>query len=95
MDDVHATRIGARTLEHRALGRAIREARARRGLSQESAAFRAGIHRNQWGALERGEANPTFTSLLRVGTALRLALSEVMGLYERQIADTLVMRAAR
>ncbi len=95
MDDVNATRIGARTLEHRALGRAIREARVRRGLSQESAGFRADIHRNQWGALERGEANPTFKSLLQVSTGLQLPLSEIMGLYERQVADTMVMWTGR
>ena len=44
---------------HDALGRAVRETRARRGLSQESLGYVAGLHRNYVGAIERGEINPT------------------------------------
>jgi transcriptional regulator with XRE-family HTH domain len=87
MDSTQATRIRVRSPEHIALGRAMREARARRGYSQEDAAFRADLHRNQWGALERGEGNPTFASLLRIVTGLGLPLSEVAALYERHIAE--------
>lgn len=39
---------------HVALGGAVRESRARRGLSQEELGFRAGLHRNYVGAIERG-----------------------------------------
>ncbi len=52
-----------RSPEHHALGAAIRELRARRGLSQEQLGFDAGLHRNYVGALERGEINPTFRIL--------------------------------
>jgi ribosome-binding protein aMBF1 (putative translation factor) len=46
--------------EHTALGRAVRELRARRGVSQEELGFRGNLHRNYVGAIERGEINPTF-----------------------------------
>lgn len=94
MDNSHATRIRERSLEHRALGRAMLEARARRGFSQEDAAFSTGIHRNQWGALERGDGNPTFATLMRIAAGVDLPLSEVVALYERQVAEARGRKAA-
>lgn len=73
--------------QQRALGRAVRELRARRGLSQEALADRAGLHRNYVGAMERGLVNPTFGTLLRLESGLALPLSEVLEVYERQLAD--------
>lgn len=49
-----------------ALGAAVRELRARRGLSQEEAGFRGSLHRNYVGAIERGEINPTFRVILKL-----------------------------
>lgn len=72
--------------EHGALGAAVREARARRGLSQEALGFAAGVHRNYVGAIERGELNPTFRTLLRLMVGLRLRLSDLIVIYERQLA---------
>jgi len=86
MDGQQATRSD-HAQERRWLGRAIREGRARRGLSQEELGFRAGLHRNYVGALERGETNPTFNTLLRVVIGLDLALSIVVGMYERNAAE--------
>lgn len=56
--------------EHIALGRAVRELRARRGLSQEQLGFRCDLHRNYVGAIERGEINPTFRILLKLERGL-------------------------
>lgn len=72
---------------HDALGRAVHEARARRGLSQEELGFRAKLHRNYVGAVERGEINPTFKTLLALMRGLDLPLSELMRLYERNIGE--------
>lgn len=72
---------------HDALGRAVLEARARRGLSQEELGFQAKLHRNYIGALERGEINPTFRTLLALMRGLDLPLSDLIGLYERHIAE--------
>lgn len=73
--------------EYGALGRAVRETRARRGFSQEELARRGGMHRNYVGALERGEINPTFRVLLKVTDGLTMALSELVAVYERQMRD--------
>lgn len=69
--------------ELRALGAAVRELRARRGLSQEVLGYRAGIHRNYVGGIERGELNVTFRVLLKVARGLPVRLSELIGVYER------------
>lgn len=81
--------------EHVRLGRAIRELRARRGLSQEELGFRAGLHRNYVGAIERGEINPTFKVLLKVAEGLQIPLSELIQLWERRADDPLLGRIRR
>jgi transcriptional regulator with XRE-family HTH domain len=79
--------IRASAREQQALGRAVRETRARRGLSQEALGFRAGLHRNYVGAVERGEINPTLRTLLSFAAGLDVPMTELVGLYERQLAD--------
>ena len=71
-----------RTPEHDALGHAVLELRARRRLSQEELGFRAGLHRNYVGAIERGEINPTFRVLLKLQRGLNIPLSEIIVLAE-------------
>jgi transcriptional regulator with XRE-family HTH domain len=66
------------------LGRAVRELRARRGLSPERLGEEAGMHRNYVGAIERGEINPTFRVLLKVTAGLNMPLSLLVRLYERR-----------
>jgi transcriptional regulator with XRE-family HTH domain len=75
------------SIDHLVLGRAIRELRARRDLSQEMLGAEARLHRNYIGAIERGEINPTFRILLKLSTGLRLPLSEILALYEQRLAD--------
>jgi transcriptional regulator with XRE-family HTH domain len=82
---VEGIRAGAR--EQRALGRAVREIRARRGWSQEFLGFAAGLHRNYVGSVERGAINPTLKTLLALVAGLQVPLSELIGVYERQLAD--------
>lgn len=95
MDSQDATGQRAGTQEHRALGRAVREARARRALSQEELGFRAGLHRNYIGAIERGTINPTLRTLLSLVKGLDLRLSELIDLYERNMhGDVSASRAA-
>jgi len=71
-DGRHAT--WARGPELRALGAAVRELRARRGFSQEALGFRADLHRNYVGGIERGELNVTFRILLNLSHGLDIRL---------------------
>ncbi len=82
-------RCGTREVsrEQRALGRAVREIRGRWDLSQEELGFRARLHRNYVGAVERGEINATFATLLKLTVGLRVRLSDLIVIYERQLAD--------
>jgi transcriptional regulator with XRE-family HTH domain len=73
--------------EHRALGRAVREARGRLAVSQEALGDASELHRNYIGSIERGEINPTFRTLLHLTGGLALPLSALIVLYERQLAD--------
>lgn len=62
--------MAQRSQAHAALGRAIRDLRNRRQISQEDLAHRAGMHRTYLGGIERGERNPSYTNLLKVADAL-------------------------
>ncbi len=78
----------------RALGAAVRELRARRGLSQERLGVRSRLHRNYVGAVERGEINPTLRVLLGLCRGLAISLAELVDVYERQRGDANRQRAA-
>lgn len=80
---------GPKSAAHRTLGRAVRELRARFGLSQEALAFQAGLHRNYVGAIERGEINPTFSTLMRLVRGFEITLSELISLYEERSGHVL------
>jgi transcriptional regulator with XRE-family HTH domain len=67
--------------------RAIRELRVVRWLSQEELGFQARLHRNYVGAVERGETNLTFRSLLAFTAGLDVSLAELVAIYERQLRD--------
>lgn len=60
------------------LGRAIRDARAVRKLSQEALADAAGINRTHMGEVERGKRNASFLAILRIASALDLPASELI-----------------
>lgn len=65
-----------------ALGRAVRETRARRCLSQEALGQRSDLHRNYVGAIERGEINPTLRILRNLADGLDITVSELITLAE-------------
>jgi transcriptional regulator with XRE-family HTH domain len=77
------------------LGRAVRELRAVRILSQEELGYRARLHRNYVGAIERGEINPTFRTLMTLADGLDVELSSLIRLYEQRREGPLCTRDGR
>lgn len=70
--------MAIRSAQLLALGRALRSLREERGLSQEAFALEAGVHRTYVGGIERGERNPSFSSLLRLAAALDVPPSVIV-----------------
>lgn len=60
------------------LGTAVTERRRELSRSQHAAAEIGGLHRNYLGAVERGEVNPTYATLVRVSRGLDLEPSQLV-----------------
>lgn len=59
-----------------AFGRAVRQVRKTRGLSQEAFADLCGIDRSYMGCVERGESNLALVNIDKIVTALGMSLGE-------------------
>ncbi len=59
-------------------GKKVRELRRAKGLSQEELAFRAGIHQNYLGGVERGERNPALDNIAGIAKALGVTPGELL-----------------
>jgi transcriptional regulator with XRE-family HTH domain len=66
-----------------ALGRAIRQARLERGLSQEELAHRSGLHPTWISHLESGRRNPSWGNIGKLCAALDMPVSELAQLAEQ------------
>lgn len=65
-----ARRVKPRSPEHAALGEAVRTLRLGAGMTQEDLADAAETDLTQVGGIERGVRNPSYTTLLRLASAL-------------------------
>jgi transcriptional regulator with XRE-family HTH domain len=72
-----------RSLEHAALGDAVRQRRLEAGLSQEELAEKAATDLTQVGGIERGLRNPSYTTLLRLATALETTVGDLTSLADQ------------
>jgi transcriptional regulator with XRE-family HTH domain len=66
-----------RSPDHKALGEAIEELRKEAGLTHEQLAEHLEMSFQRISELERGVANPTFATLLRIADGLDVELSEL------------------
>lgn len=60
------------------LGNAIKQQRSALGISQEELAARAGLHRTYVSEVERGERNPSITSVEKLAQALEVSLTSLI-----------------
>lgn len=74
----------------RGFGLAVRARRTVLGLSQEELGFRADFDRTYVSGIERGERNPSLTSLFRLASALEVQVSDLA-----QRAEALLAEGAR
>lgn len=59
-------------------GDRVREERAKQGLSQESLAAKAKVHRTYIGMIERAEKNITLENIEKIAKALGISISELL-----------------
>jgi transcriptional regulator with XRE-family HTH domain len=79
--------MAPRTEPQPGLGRAIRQLRTERGLSQEELGLRAEIHPTWISHLESGRNNPAWGSVRRIAAALDVKLAELAALAEEELDD--------
>lgn len=58
-------------------GLRVREERLKMGLSQESLAAKAGVHRTYIGMIERAEKNITLMNIERIAKALKISINNL------------------
>jgi transcriptional regulator with XRE-family HTH domain len=76
--------MAPRTEPQPGLGRAIRQLRTERGLSQEELGLRAEIHPTWVSHLESGRNNPAWGSVRRIAAALDVSLADLAALAEER-----------
>jgi transcriptional regulator with XRE-family HTH domain len=79
--------MAPRTEPQPGLGRAIKQLRTDRGLSQEEIGLRAEIHPTWISHIESGRNNPAWGSVRRIAAALGVRLSELAALAEELDED--------
>jgi len=60
------------------LGQTIKKLRGEQKLTQEDLAFKVGVDRSYMGFVERGEKNPTLSTLMKVAKALKVTIAELL-----------------
>jgi XRE family transcriptional regulator, regulator of sulfur utilization len=66
-----------------ALGKAIRQLREKRRISQESLAHEAGTTTGTVSSIERGLSNPTWGTVKSIATALDVSMGELGSLVDK------------
>ena len=61
-----------------AFGQNLRKLRKSKGFSQSELTHRADLSKNMVGNIERGEVNPTLTTIIALAKALGITQSELM-----------------
>ena len=76
-----------RSPTHVAFGRALRELRTERGISQERLAEIADLDRTYVSGIERGERNPSLTNIVKLADAVGVKVSDLAARAESLTLD--------
>lgn len=61
-------------------GKRLRAFRKESGMTQNELEFDAGISKNQVGNIERGEVNPSLTTIINLAKSLKISPSDLINL---------------
>lgn len=67
----------------RDLGKAIRQLREKRGVTQEAVAHEAGVTASTYGLIERGQSNPTWATVRDIAAALGVSMIDIAKVAQR------------
>jgi len=76
-----------RSAAHLAYGRALRQFRSERGISQERLAHLSGLDRTYVSGIERGERNPSLANILKLTQVLGIKVSELAAKAEALLSE--------
>ena len=76
-------------------GKILQEQRKAKKISQEKLAKLAGLDRTFISLIENGKRNPTFTTILKICSALELEPSELFSIYEKKDPDYTVKKGGK
>ena len=79
--------MSAPAIADMSLALALRQLRHKRGYTQEDLAYRAGLTVAALARIERGQANPTWTTVRRIADALDMGVQALGRAVERADAD--------
>jgi transcriptional regulator with XRE-family HTH domain len=71
-----------------AFGAVLRARRKKAGLSQEKLALEAGLERTYISLMERGQRQPTITTILKIASVLRCSAAELVAEVESLISKS-------
>ena len=73
--------------ELRVFGDVVRRLRVERGVSQESLADEAGLHRTYISLVERGLRNPSLTVIRQLARALHVTATDLVSAFEDDVRE--------
>jgi transcriptional regulator with XRE-family HTH domain len=69
----------------RRLGKAVKDIRAAKAITQEELSQRTGLHTTYISDIERGARNPSFEVLVRLAAGLDVTMAELGAAYDRRV----------
>jgi transcriptional regulator with XRE-family HTH domain len=76
-------------------GKILQDERKAKKISQEKLAKITGLDRTFISLVENGKRNPTFTTILKICSALEIDPSELFSIYEKKDPDYTVKRGGK